>query len=47
MQQISTVKLLALCLRFQLEDRVPGVNKSELNGENTFHGNLFEIEDNY
>ena len=47
MQQISTVRLLALCLRFQPQDHVPRVNKSELNGENTFHGDLFETEDNY
>ena len=47
MQQTSTVKLLAVCLRFQIEERVIKVNKSEITGQNAFHGDLFEIEDNY
>ena len=34
-------------LRFQTEERVVRVNKSEISGENTFNGDLFEIEDNY
>ena len=47
MQQTSTVKLLAFCLRFQTEERILSVNKSEINGENAFYGDLFETVDKH
>ena len=47
MQQTSTAKLLAFFLRFQTEESVLRVNESEITGENTFNGDLFEIEDNH
>ena len=46
-QQTSTVKLQAFYLRFQTAQRVLRVNKSETTGQNTFHEDLFEIEDNH
>ena len=48
MEQASTVKLPAFfILRFQTEERVLRVSKSEFTGENTFNGDLLEIEDNH
>ena len=47
MQQTSTVKLLAFFLRFQTEERVLTVNKSDITRQNAFHGDIFEIEDNH
>ena len=47
MQQTSTVKLLAFCLRFQTEEPGISVKESEITGQNTFHGDLFEMEDNH
>ena len=47
MQQTSTVKLPGICLRFQTEERVLSGYKSHITGENSFHGDLFEIEDNH
>ena len=41
------MKLQAFCFRFQIEERILRVNKSEITGQNAFHGDLFEIEDNY
>ena len=43
----STVKLLAFCLRFQSEECVLRVNKSEITGENAFNGDLLQIKDNH
>ena len=34
-------------MRFQTEERVPRVNESKINGENTFNGDHFEIESNH
>ena len=34
-------------LRFQTEERVLRVNKSEITGENHFNGGLFDIKDNH
>ena len=39
--------LSAFFLRFQTAERVPSVNKSEINGENTFNGDYFQIEANH
>ena len=47
MQQTSTVKLPTLFFRFQTEERVLRVNKSEITGENAFNADLLEIEDNH
>ena len=48
MEQASTVKLPAFfILRFQTKERVLRVSKSEFTGENTFNGDLLEIEDNH
>ena len=47
MQQTSTVKLLAFCLRFQTEEPFVRVNKSEITSENAFQRDLFDIEDNH
>ena len=41
------MKLPAIFLSFQTEERILRVNKSEITGENAFNGNLFEIEDNH
>ena len=41
------MKLPALFLKFQTEERVLRVNKSEIPGENSFNGDLLEIEDNH
>ena len=46
-QQTSTVKLPAFFLEFPTEEHVLRVNKSQITGENTFNGDLFEIEDNH
>ena len=46
-QHTSTIKLPGICLRFQTEERVVRVNKSESTGDNAFHGDRFEIEDNH
>ena len=45
-QQTSTVKLPALFLRFQTEERVRRVNESKITGQNTFNGDHFKIERN-
>ena len=34
-------------MRFQTEEHVLRVNKSKITGENAFHGDLFETEDNH
>ena len=34
-------------LRFQTEEQVLRVNKSEITGENAFNGDLFETENNH
>ena len=47
MQQTSTVKLPAFFLRFQTKECILRVNKSDITGENTFNGDLFEIDDNH
>ena len=47
MQQTSTVKLLVFYLRLQTEERDRRINKSEMTGENAFHADLFEIDDNH
>ena len=47
MQQTSTVKLLVFYLRLQTEERNRRINKSEMTGENAFHADLFEIDDNH
>ena len=41
------MKLPAFFFRFQTEERVVRVNKSEITDEDTFNGDLFEIEDNH
>ena len=41
------MKLLGLCLRFPTQELVLRVNKSEINCQNAFNGNLFETEDNH
>ena len=46
-QDARTIKLAAICLRFQTEERILSVNKSEITRENAFHGDLLEIEDNH
>ena len=46
-EETSTVKLPAFFLRFETEERVLRVDKSEITGENTFHEDLFDIEDNH
>ena len=46
-QQSSTVKLPAFFFRFQTEEHALTVNKSEITGQNAFHGDIFEIEDNH
>ena len=47
-QETSTVKSPAFfCLSFQTKERVLRVNKSEITGENTFIGDIFEIEGNH
>ena len=45
--ETSTVKLPAFYLRLQTEERVLSINKGEITGENAFHGDLLEIEDNH
>ena len=47
MQQTSAVKFLAFCLRLLTEELVLRVDKSEITGENAFHGDFSEIEDNH
>ena len=47
MEESSTVKLLAFCLRFQTEELVVKVYKSDITGQNAFRGDLFEIQDNH
>ena len=44
MQQNSTAKLPAIFLKFQNEEHVPKVDKSNITGEDTFNRNYFEIE---
>ena len=46
-QENSTLKLAALLLRCQTEERVLKVNKSKITGENTFNRDHFEIECNH
>ena len=46
-QHTSTIKLPRICLRFQTEERIASVNKSEITRENGFHGDIFEIEDTH
>ena len=46
-QDTCTIKLRGICLRFQTEECVLRVNKSECTSDNAFHGDLFEIEDNH
>ena len=46
-QKNSTVKLPSLFSRFQTEERVLRVNKSEITCGNSCNGNLFEIEGNH
>ena len=46
-QQTSTVKLPAFNLKFQTQERVLRVNKSEITGENAFNGDLLDTEDNH
>ena len=43
-QKTSTLKLSAFFLRFQTEERVLKVNKSNITGVNTFNGDHFGIE---
>ena len=40
-------EITSIFLRFQTEERILRVNKSEITGENTFNGDLLEIEDNH
>ena len=48
MQQTSTVKISTFfILRFQTKECILRVNKSEITGENTFNGDLFDIDDNH
>ena len=47
MQQTSTVKLPVFYQRLLTEKRDRRINKSEMTGENAFHADLFEIEDNH
>ena len=46
-QQASTVKMPAFTLRFQTEERILRVNKSDFTGENSFNGDILEIEENH
>ena len=46
-QQTSTLKLLVLFLRCQIEERILRVNESKVTDENTFNGDYFEIEGNH
>ena len=41
------MKLLAFFLRFQTEEHVVRVNKSEITGRNTLNGDHFEIKGNH
>ena len=41
------MKLQAFCLRFQTEEHILRVNKSDMTDENAFHADLSEIEDNH
>ena len=41
------MKLPTFFLKFQTEELILRVNKSEINGENTFDGNHFEIKSNH
>ena len=34
-------------MRFQTEEHVLSVNKSEITGQNTFNGDVFEVKDNH
>ena len=34
-------------MRSQTEERILSVNKSEITGQNAFHGDLFEIKENH
>ena len=45
MQQTSTVKIAIL--RFHTKECILRANKSEITGENTFNGDLFDIDDNH
>ena len=47
MQQTSTKKLQGFCLRFQTEELLLRVKKSEITGENAFHRDLFGIKGNH
>ena len=40
-------EITSIFLRFQTEERILRVNKSEITGENAFNGDLLEIEDNH
>ena len=40
-------EITCISLRFETEECVVRVNKSEIIGENAFNGNLFEIEDKH
>ena len=44
---LRSSEITGIFLRFQTEERVLRVNKSEITGENAFNGDLFEIEDNH
>ena len=44
MQQTSTLKLPAFFLRFQTKERILGVNKNKITGENTLNGDDFDIQ---
>ena len=46
MNQTSTVKKPTFFLRFQTEEGLLRVNKSNITGKNTFNGDHFEIEGN-
>ena len=46
-QQTSRVKLPKFYLRFQTEERILRVKKSEITDENAFHPDFFEVEGNH
>ena len=46
-QQTGMLKLLVFFLRFETEEHVLGINKSNFTGETTFNGNHFGIEGNH
>ena len=41
------MKLGTFFLRYQAQERVLRVNKSEITGQNNFHGDFCEIEDSH